>query len=219
MNKQPITLCIDIVSDVVCPWCIIGFRRLQQAMDEVRDDMKFELRWHPFELNPKMPPGGQNLVEHLNEKYARSDEEARAARDNLTELGASLNFAFNYTDDMRVANTFKAHQLLHWAREQGAQTALELEFFEVYFTHRKNIDDIEVLVDAVARAGLDEAEAKAVLGDGRYRDTVRDEEQHWLNRGIHAVPAFIINEQYLISGAQDSGVFVDAFQRIEEKVA
>lgn len=219
MNKQPITLCIDIVSDVVCPWCIIGFRRLQQAMNEVQDDMKFELRWHPFELNPKMPPGGQNLVEHLNEKYARSDEEARAARDNLTELGASLNFTFNYTDDMRVTNTFKAHQLLHWAKEQGAQTALELEFFEAYFTHRKNIDDIEVLVDAVARAGLDEAEAKAVLGDGRYRDTVRDEEQHWLNRGIHAVPAFIINEQYLISGAQDSGVFVAAFQRIEEKVA
>lgn len=219
MNKQPITLCIDIVSDVVCPWCIIGFRRLQQAMNEVQDDMKFELRWHPFELNPKMPPGGQNLVEHLNEKYARSDEEARAARDNLTELGASLNFTFNYTDDMRVANTFKAHQLLHWAKEQGAQTALELEFFEAYFTHRKNIDDIEVLIDAVARAGLDKAQATAVLDDGRYRDTVRDEEQHWLNRGIHAVPAFIINEQYLISGAQDSGVFVDAFQRIEEKVA
>jgi predicted DsbA family dithiol-disulfide isomerase len=74
MNKQPITLCIDIVSDVVCPWCIIGFKRLQRAMVEVQDDMKFELRWHPFELNPKMPPGGQNLVEHLNEKYARSDE-------------------------------------------------------------------------------------------------------------------------------------------------
>ena len=219
MNTQPAALRIDIVSDVVCPWCIIGFRRLQRAMDQVRDDVKFELRWHPFELNPHMPPGGQNLGEHLNEKYARSDEESRAARDNLTELGASLGFTFNYSDDMRVANTFKAHQLLHWASEQGAQTALELELFEAYFTHRQNVDDTEVLVDAVARAGLDKAEAEAVLHDGRYRDTVREQEQHWLNRGIHAVPAFIIDEQYMISGAQESEVFVDAFQRLGEKVA
>ena len=219
MNTQPATLRIDIVSDVVCPWCIIGFRRLQHAMDQVGDNMKFELRWHPFELNPHMPPGGQNLGEHLNEKYARSDEESRAARDNLTELGASLGFTFNYTDDMRVTNTFKAHQLLHWANEQGAQTALELELFAAYFTHRQNVDDTEVLVDAVARAGLDKAEAEAVLSDGRYRDIIRDEEQYWLDRGIHGVPAFVIDEQYLISGAQESDVFVDAFQRLGEKVA
>jgi predicted DsbA family dithiol-disulfide isomerase len=213
MNTKPTTRRIDIVSDVVCPWCIIGFRQLQQAMDEVGDDMEFELHWQPFELNPQMPPEGQNLREHLNAKYARSEEENRASRENLTELGASLGFTFNYTDDMRVANSFKAHQLLHWADEQGAQTALQLVLFEAYFTHRQNIDDIEVLVAAAARAGLDKAEAGNVLRDGRYRDTVRDEEQAWLGRGIHGVPAFIIDRQYLFSGAQGSSVFVDAFKR------
>ena len=214
MNQQRTSVHIDIVSDVVCPWCIIGFKRLQQAMEQVQDNFEFTVDWHPFELNPQMPPEGQNLNEHLNEKYARSDDESRAARENLTELGASLNFSFNYTDDMRVANTFKAHQLLHWAKEQDAQTALELELFAAYFTDGDNVDDAGVLLSAVAHAGLDKAEAEAVLRDGRYRQAVRDAEQNWLNRGIHAVPAFIIDEQTLISGAQDSDVFIGAFKRI-----
>lgn len=214
MNQQRTSVHIDIVSDVVCPWCIIGFKRLQQAMEQVQDNFEFTVDWHPFELNPQMPPEGQNLNEHLNEKYARSDDESRAARENLTELGASLNFTFNYTDGMRVANTFKAHQFLHWAREQNLQTALELELFAAYFTDGQDVDDTEVLLNAVARAGLDKAEAEAVLSDGRYRDAVRDAEQNWLNRGIHAVPAFVIDEKFLISGAQGSHVFVDAFKRM-----
>ena len=214
MTTQPTTVHIDIVSDIVCPWCIIGFRQLQRAMDQVRGDVNLELRWQPFELNPQMPPEGQNLREHLNAKYARSEEENRAARDGLTELGASLGFTFNYTDGMRVANTFKAHQLLYWAGEHGAQTALQLALFEAYFTHRQNIDAIEVLVDAAARTGLDSAEAEAVLRDGRYRDAVRDEQKVWRDRGIHGVPAFVIEERYLLSGAQDSSVFVDAFKKV-----
>jgi predicted DsbA family dithiol-disulfide isomerase len=219
MTERQTSLRIDIVSDVVCPWCVIGFKQLQRAMDEVQGDMRFELRWQPFELNPDMPPGGENLGEHLNAKYTRSDEESLAARDNLTELGASFGFAFNYTDDMRVANTFKAHQLLHWANENGAQTELEMMLFEAYFTHRRNIDDVGVLVDAAGRAGLDTTEAEAVLREGQFGDAVRIEQKLWLDRGIHAVPAFIIEERYLLSGAQDSAVFVDAFRRAADKTA
>ncbi|MCA9672503.1 MAG: DsbA family oxidoreductase [Myxococcales bacterium] len=206
---------IDIVSDVVCPWCIVGYRKLQRALEQLGDAApEVTVRWHPFELNPHMPPEGQDLREHLREKYGTSVEQSRGVRQRLTAIGAELGFAFDFNDEMRIYNTFRAHQLLAWADEQGQTTALELALFETYFKRQQNLYDIGVLGETAARAGLDGAQAERVLHDQIYSDAVRTHEREWLHKGVHAVPTFVLDDRYLIPGAQDPEVFIDAFGRV-----
>lgn len=220
MNKvDKIPIRIDIVSDVVCPWCIIGYKRLETALAMQAGRFDVSLRWHPFELNPHMPAQGQNLREHLAQKYGTTPEQSRAARTRLTALGQSLEFRFDYFDEMRMVNTFRAHQLLHWAGEQGRQTELKLALFEAYFSHQKDVSDIEVLATAAARAGLSVTEARAVLVDGRYAEAVRVRQQQWLNRGIHAVPTFVFNDKFQIPGAQELGTFAGALDKLATSTA
>lgn len=208
------SLRIDIVSDVVCPWCIIGFKRLQQAMDMRGDTLRFAVSWQPFELNPHMPPDGQNLREHIIEKYGISEEQSRVNRESLVALGAQLGFAMRFTDDSRIYNTFQAHQLLHWAAQQAGQTALKLALFDAYFRHGRNVSDPEVLLDCTETAGLDRAEARAVLADRRYADAVRRAEDHWTSAGIQGVPAFIFEDKYVLSGAQPAETFQRVFDSL-----
>ena len=211
---------IDIVSDVVCPWCVIGFKQLGQALAQLGDEVDADLHWHPFELNPQMPPEGQDLREHLAEKYGTTAAQSHAARERLTGIAKSLGVEFRFYDGMRVRNTFRAHQLLHWAGEQGRQTDLELALFDSYFSREEDVDDLDVMVAAAGRAGLDEELARAVVADGRYADAVREEQQFWLGKGINAVPSFILDGRYLIPGAQDPDVFVAALRRlVSEKAA
>ncbi len=213
-QAQAGSLKIDIVSDVVCPWCIIGYRQLQKALDARPGRFDVSISWHPFELNPHMPAEGQNLREHLAQKYGSTLEESRAARARLTALGESLGFTFNYFDGMRMVNTFRAHQLLHWARERGRQTELKLALFAAFFTHREDVNDVQVLASAAGRCQLPAAEATAVLEDGRYAALVRSEQQHWLDRDIHAVPTFVFNDKFLVPGAQEAETFVRVLDRI-----
>ncbi len=211
---------IDIVSDVVCPWCIIGFKHREKALAQLGDEVEVDLHWHPFELNPQMPVEGQDLREHIAQKYGTSVAQSRAARGRLTQIAESLGVEFRFHEGMRIHNTFRAHQLLHWAGEQGKQTELELALFESYFSREENVNEPEMLVAAAGRAGLDEVQAGAILNDGRYVDTVREEQRFWLSKGIHAVPSFILDQRYLIPGAQDPEVFVTALRRLlEEKAA
>ncbi len=220
MTGQAPEIRIDIVSDVVCPWCIVGYRRLKPAMDALADSVAFSLHWHPFELNPGMPPEGQNLAEHIQQKYGSTPEQSQANRQRLADLGASLGFEFRYTAESRMVNTFKAHQLLHWAGEQGRETDLKLALFDVYFTAQRDVSDEAVLLDTVERVGLDRDEAAAVLADQRFAETVRTRENYWLSQGIQGVPAFIFNSRYLVSGAQDTAVFTDLFDKLlAEKAA
>jgi predicted DsbA family dithiol-disulfide isomerase len=211
---------IDIVSDVVCPWCVIGFKQLGQALAQLGDEVDADLHWHPFELNLQMPSEGQDLREHLAQKYGTTAAQSHAARERLTGIAKSLGVEFRFYDGMRVRNTFRAHQLLHWAGEQGRQTDLELALFDSYFSREEDVDDLDVLVAAAGRAGLDEELARAVVADGRYADSVREEQQFWLGKGINAVPSFILDGRYLIPGAQDPEVFVAALRRlVSEKAA
>lgn len=211
---------IDIVSDVVCPWCVIGFKQLGQALEQLGDEVDADLHWHPFELNPQMPPEGQDLREHLAQKYGTTAAQSHAARERLTGIAKSLGVEFRFYDGMRVRNTFRAHQLLHWAGEQGRQTDLELALFDSYFSREEDVDDLDVMVAAAGRAGLDEELARAVVADGRYADAVREEQQFWLGKGINAVPSFILDGRYLIPGAQDPEIFVAALRRlVSEKAA
>lgn len=211
---------IDIVSDLVCPWCVIGFKQLGQALEQLGDEVDADLHWHPFELNPQMPPEGQDLREHLAQKYGTTAAQSHAARERLTGIAKSLGVEFRFYDGMRVRNTFRGHQLLHWAGEQGRQTDLELALFDSYFSREEDVDDLDVLVAAAGRAGLDEELARAVVADGRYADAVREEQQFWLGKGINAVPSFILDGRYLIPGAQDPEIFVAALRRlVSEKAA
>ncbi|MEM1140020.1 MAG: DsbA family oxidoreductase [Pseudomonadota bacterium] len=203
---------IDLISDVVCPWCVIGFRQLETALHQV--GQRAEVMWHPFELNPGMAPEGENLGEHLARKYGTSAEESRDARNRLTAIGAALGFRFDYAEDMRVYNTFRAHQLLHWAAMSGHQHALKLDLFETFFTNRQNVDDPAVLADSAARVGLDRDEALAVLADGRYAEPVREETEAWRARGIEGVPAVIFNKRHLASGARGTENFVTILRQL-----
>jgi len=191
---------IDIVSDVVCPWCIVGFKQLEQAI--ARTGVSAAVKWHPFELNPDMTAEGENLRDHIMRKYGSTAEQSKAARDRLTALGADLGFDFRFTDDMRMVNTFKAHQLIHWAGPEGKEHQLKLALFEAYFRDRKDLNDNDVLADVAASIGLDRAEALAALEDGRFAEVVRAEEAFWTGNGIHGVPAVIFDRQHLVSGAQ-----------------
>jgi predicted DsbA family dithiol-disulfide isomerase len=203
---------IDIVSDVVCPWCIVGFKQLEQAIGET--GVSAAIKWHPFELNPEMEEGGENLREHIMRKYGSTAEQSQAARDRLTAIGADLGFDFRFTDDMRMVNTFKAHQLIHWAGPEGKEHPLKMALFQAYFRDGKDLNDHEVLADVAETVGLDRAEALKVLEDGRFADTVRQEEAFWTQNGIHGVPAVIFERRHLITGAQGAENYASIIRQL-----
>jgi len=204
---------IDIVSDVVCPWCIVGYRQLEKALQASGTD--YELHWQPFELNPDMPPEGQNLREHLAEKYGATKEQSQENRLRITQAGAELGFEFSFADDMRMHNTFNVHQLLHWADQQGRMHDLKQAFFVAHFTHRRNLSDNNVLADVAAETGLHRDDALAVVADQRFANEVRATEQSWISQGISGVPAVIFNRRHLVTGAQG----VENYTRILEQLA
>lgn len=216
MTASPAKIRIDIVSDVVCPWCIIGFSQLQEALSRLGGEIEADIHWHPFELNPMMPPEGQELRQHMAEKYGTTRQQSDAARDRLTQIGESVGFSFNFYEGQRIYNTFLAHQLLAWATQQGKQSELEMALFESYFSKQENVGDPEVLGKVAGRVGLEELEAAALLDDGRYARDVREHQRFWLSKGIHAVPSFILDRRFLIPGAQDPDVFVAALEKIVE---
>ncbi|MFT5643007.1 MAG: putative DsbA family dithiol-disulfide isomerase [Janthinobacterium sp.] len=200
MNTLSQKLQIDIVSDVVCPWCVVGYRQLAEALEA--SGTAHEIRWHPFELNPVMPPEGQNMAEHIMEKYGSTKEQSEENRARMTEAGAVVGFEFGFADDMRMHNTFNVHQLLHWADQQERGHELQQALFAAHFTHRRNLSDDTVLADVAAEIGLERAEALAVLADQRFATEVRAAEQHWQSQGIQSVPAIIFNRRHLVTGAQ-----------------
>lgn len=204
---------IDIVSDVVCPWCVIGYRQLAKALEVSGTD--YELHWHPFELNPDMPPEGQNLSEHIAEKYGASKEQSQENRLRITEAGANVGFDFRFADDMRMHNTFNVHQLLHWADQQARMHDLKQALFVAHFTHRRSLSDNNVLADVAAEIGLERAEALAILEDQRFASEVRTAEKAWLSKGISGVPAVIFNHRHLVTGAQG----LENYARILEQLA
>lgn len=191
---------IDIVSDVVCPWCIVGFKQLEQAIAQT--GVSAAVKWHPFELNPEMSEEGENLREHIMRKYGSSREQSQEARARLTEIGAGLGFEFKFAEDMRMVNTFRAHQLLHWAAHEGKEHPLKMALFAAYFQERKDLNDDAILADVANTVGLDRAEALKVLEDGRFADAIRQEEAFWTQNGIHGVPAVIFERRHLVTGAQ-----------------
>jgi predicted DsbA family dithiol-disulfide isomerase len=213
---------IDFVSDVVCPWCVIGLKGLETALERLDGEVEAEVHFQPFELNPQMPPIGQNMDEHIAEKYGRSQAETDQIRARIRERAASVGFTIKTGGQSRIYNTFDAHRLLHWAGlaevEGGAkQAALKHALFRAYFTEGRNVGDPDVLVQKVGEAGLDPKAAREVLDSGRYAEEVRQEEAGWMNAGISSVPAIIVDKKYLISGGQPPEVFEQSLREIAAK--
>lgn len=212
---------IDFVSDVSCPWCAIGLKSLDQALERVAGDISAELHFQPFELNPNMPPAGQEITEHITEKYGITPEQAHANRENIRVRGEQVGFKFSTSDQpgggrSRIYNTFDAHRLLHWAQLVGAdkQKALKEALFKAYFTDGESPASHEVLVRVAGEVGLDSARACEILASDIYGDEVREREQFYQSQGIHSVPAVIINDRHLISGGQPAEVFEQALRQI-----
>jgi predicted DsbA family dithiol-disulfide isomerase len=207
---------IDFVSDVSCPWCAIGLASLEKALGRLEGEVAAEVHFEPFELNPHMPAGGQDITEHLTQKYGSTPQQQETSRDAIRERGAALGFDFRKEGRGRIYNTFNAHRLLHWAGEIGAerQRALKKALLKAYFTDGRSPEAIDVLVDAATQAGLDPARAREILGGDEYAAQVREREQFFLDHGIHAVPAVIINDRHLIQGGQPPEVFEQALRQL-----
>jgi len=212
--NMPAKLKIDFVSDVSCPWCVIGLRSLEQALERVGDAVSADIHFQPFELNPQLPQAGQDVTEHLVQKYGSTPEQLRHNQEAIRARGAELGFTFDMGKRSRVYNTFDAHRLLHWAELEGRQLELKRALFAAYFTAGRNPSDREVLVDLATQAGLDPVRAREVLESGRYADEVREREQMYGRLGIQAVPSVIFNDKYLIQGGQPVDIFEQALRQI-----
>jgi predicted DsbA family dithiol-disulfide isomerase len=192
---------INIVSDVVCPWCAIGYKRLSTAINELEIQDKVEIEWHPFQLNPDMPKEGQNANKYLMNKLSLNEEQLIKKRSDVTKLGEDVDFKFNYFKDMKKVNTFNAHILLDYAKEFNKQTQLKVRLQEAYFGEKKNINNREVLASELKRVGLNVNEAMAKLDDEKVIKRVKEEEKYFRDNGVFAIPTMIFNNKIIRVGA------------------
>lgn len=219
-DKAPLK--IDFVSDVMCPWCVIGLGGLNQALDKLKaEGISADITCQPFELNPQIAIEGENLGEHIQRKYGSTPEQSAANRAMIRERAAEVGFDMQMSEHSRMWNTFDAHRLLHWAHETAPerQLALKMALFTAHFTLGRNISDAGILTEVAESVGFDRAEAAEVLASSRYVTEVRASEQLWQSRGITSVPAVVINDQYLISGGQPASVFENALRQISGETA
>ena len=203
---------IDFVSDVACPWCVVGLLSLEEALRRVGPELSVDLHFQPFELNPQMPPEGENAAEHLARKYRASPEQLAQTRDMLRQRGAELGFSFG--ERPRVWNTFDAHRLLHWAGLEGKQRELKHALLAAYHTHAQNPGAADVLLRLCAEVGLDVERARAILDSDEYTAAVREAERFYQQQGITAVPSVIIDDRHLIQGGQPPEAFERALRQL-----
>jgi len=220
MSAAPVT--IDIWSDVMCPWCVIGSRQLDTALARLDGEIAATIRWHPFELNPDMPPEGEEQTGHIMRKYGRNTEQALAGRAQLHAVGAKAGYAFAYSGEgdppsAMMWNTRLAHKLLVMALRDhgpGVQGRLKHALFDAHFQARRNVSDPAVLIEIAASVGIDRAQAAAALDDDELDAIVTAGENQARDWNITGVPAMIVNGEYMIPGAQDPDVYVDALRRV-----
>lgn len=206
---------IDIVSDVVCPWCIVGYKRLEKAIGELGIADQVELEWQPFQLNPYVGAEGVNLRDHLMGKYGISEEDSDRNRENLTRLGLQLGFKFQFFDEMKTFNTRDAHILLDYAKSQGKQTELKLRMFDAYFSEKQDVSDRKTLAVLVSDVGLDAEDAMSKLDDEQAEKQFQDNQTYWRELGVSSVPTIVFNRESAVTGAQP----VDVLKQVLSQLA
>ena len=192
---------LDIISDVVCPWCIIGYNHLQAAIKELGIEDHIEIEWQPFELNPDMPADGEDLRQHVARKYGSTAEESKNARIRIAGIGAEHGFEFNYFDEMKMVNTFDAHILLDYAKGFGKQTELKLRLFTAFFSEQKDVSDRNILKQELISVGLDADKGMRWLDDPQRLSAIRNAEKQWQQMGVSSVPTVVFNRESGVSGA------------------
>ena len=205
---------IDFVSDVSCPWCVVGLKSLEAALARVGNEVTADLHFQPFELNPQMGPEGQDIAEHIAQKYGSSAADIGRSQEGLKARGDALGFHFDFQRRGRIYNTFDAHRLLHWAEDSGKQQALKHALFTAYFTEGRDPSNHDVLVSVAGSVGLDEGRARQILASDEFAREVREREKFYSGLGIHAVPSVIINDRHLIQGGQPPEVFEQALRQL-----
>jgi predicted DsbA family dithiol-disulfide isomerase len=205
---------IDFVSDVSCPWCVIGLQSLEAAVARLKDDVTVDIHFQPFELNPQMAPEGEDIVGHIARKYGSTPQQIEQSQEMIRSRGAELGFRFDMQKRERIYNTFDAHRLLHWAQIEGRQPALKHALFSAYFTEGLDPSNREVLIHTAQAAGLDPKRAREILESDEFAKETREREQFYLDHGIHAVPSIIVNERHLIQGGQPVEVFEQVLRRL-----
>lgn len=207
------TLQVDVVSDVICPWCFVGKRRLEWAIAELGPEYRVEVRWHPFELNPDLPVEGISRREYRQRKFG-SWERSQELDRQVAQAGLADGIRFAHDRMERTPNTFVAHRLLWLAGRHGVQDAVAEQLFRGYFEEGVDVGQPEQLYRVGAEAGLAEADLNAVLRGQEGAAEVRAEEEAFRQAGISGVPFFIINSQLALSGAQPPELFLQAFRQV-----
>lgn len=209
------TLRIDIVSDVVCPWCYLGKARLELAIAEIQDEISVEAFWQPYQLNPEYPPEGVDHQKALAEKLGGAENVARI-HDNLVALGKAVGIEYRF-DAIKIGpNTLDAHRLIHWAGLDGTevQDRVVTALFRANFEEGRNIGDPAVLTEIAKACGMDAKVTATLLASDADRQTILDEIETARGMGVNGVPFFIIDGKYAISGAQTPDVLANALRQI-----
>ena len=209
------TLKIDIVSDIVCPWCVIGFRNLKTAMEELESELKFEIFWKPYELHPEIPQEGYDKKLYIQQKFGSSN--ARSPYEEITKVGESVGFKFNFSKTKRIPNTFMAHRLLWKAEQFNLQTKLSEALFKAYFTDGLDIGTKEILSKISHSVGMNKESTISFLDSKEGGQEVADLEMDFIERSIGAVPTYFINDKYIIQGGQEPETFVSFLRKIIQK--
>lgn len=210
---------IDFISDISCPWCVVGLRNMEAALANIGEDIEAYVRFEPFELNPDMPPEGMDRKSYFATKYRISPDEAKRRGGEIKARAEETGFTMNTGDGFRIYNTFDAHRLLEWAMDEGKQRALKHALFEAYFTDGKNMGDHEALAGIAESVGLDGARAREILAGDDYAGHVRQSQSHQRGRGVQSVPTIIVNGEYVINGGQPPAIFEKAFRHIASEIA
>ena len=212
---------IDIISDTICPWCLVGKRRLEAALAQ-RPNLNVEVQWHPFQLNPGTPVEGMDREAYIQEKFGSSNYPQQMLG-ALNAAGESVGVAFDFHAMPRVPNTLRSHRVIRWAGEAGVQDAVVNILFDRYFLEQGDIGDPEVLAEAAAAAGMDGDEVRLRLAHGDDAEIVASEDQYARQLGISGVPTFIIDQKYAVQGAQEPQALLQVFDKVaaeaEEAVA
>ncbi len=220
------TLRIDIWSDVMCPWCLIGWGNLRKGLERLEGEIEADIRWHAFELNPDMPAEGEERTAHIARKYGSTPDQARGVQDRMREAAETAGVSLDYEGEepappAMMWNTLAAHKLLTWAGETCGpekQTELELALFRAHFNERRRIGETGVLLDLAAQVGLDRSEAEQALASEALARKVRAEERAAWDLNITGVPAMIVENKFMIPGAQPPEAYADALRRVAERV-
>lgn len=208
---------IDFISDVVCPWCIVGYNHLKAAIDELGLQDRIEIEWQPFELNPDMQPEGEELRAHLARRYGSSKEDTDRARAKIIKAGADYEFTFNYYEGMRTFNTLDAHKLLEYARTVGKQNELKLRLLSAHWSEKKKLSDRAVLMEEAVSVGLSKAEVEEQLSNPLLSKQIKEKESQWQKMGISSIPTMIFNHSSAMSGAQAPSTYKSILSELAAK--